>query len=291
MGIGLDYYLGEPKRFHPLVGFGSAAQAVEKKFNKHTYVSGLLVWLLMALPCVVVAFVIGGNVVVDSLLIYLAIGRKSLVQHAQAIMKPLLNNDTAAARIQLQKIVSRDVAHLDNTGIAKASVESVLENASDSTFAALFWYLVAGAPGVVLYRVANTLDAMWGYRSERFTKFGYVSAKVDDILNYIPARLVAFSYALLGNYDKALSCWRSQAPLCDSPNAGPVMAAGAGALSISLGGSYRHANKPYQKPALGIGKAACAADIKRAITLMNNTLLLWLGVIVVLGAAIALGGN
>jgi adenosylcobinamide-phosphate synthase len=132
---------------------------------------------------------------------------------------------------------------------------------------------------VVLYRLSNTLDAMWGYRNARYNEFGWAAARLDDVLNYLPARLTALSYTLLGNTRSAWSCWRRQAPCWDSPNAGPVMAAGAGALQVKLGGEAIYDGKLEQRPDLGCGKAAVPADISRAVALVQRTLYLWLAVI------------
>lgn len=158
-------------------------------------------------------------------------------------------------------------------------MESALENGSDAVFAPLFWLVVAGAPGVMLYRLANTLDAMWGYRNARFTGFGWAAARIDDVLNWIPARLTAMNYALLGHTADALRCWRTQAPQWSSPNAGPVMAAGAGSLRVRLGGAARYEGVEEARPPLGTGKPATAVDITRALTLVSRTLWLWLGVL------------
>jgi adenosylcobinamide-phosphate synthase len=148
---------------------------------------------------------------------------------------------------------------------------------------------VAGGPGAVLFRLANTLDAMWGYRNRRFLHYGRVAARIDDALNYVPARLTALSYVLLapGATGRRLAwrCWREQAPAWSSPNAGPVMASGAGALGLALGGAARYDGEIEQRPPLGRGAPAAAGDIERAWRLVWRTTLLWLA----LAAIAALG--
>jgi adenosylcobinamide-phosphate synthase len=128
---------------------------------------------------------------------------------------------------------------------------------------------------------------MWGYRNPRYNEFGWAAARLDDVLNYLPARLTALSYTVLGNTNSAWHCWRQQAPRWDSPNAGPVMAAGAGALQVKLGGAAIYHGKLEQRPELGCGKTAVPADIARAVTLVQRTLYLWLLVITLAAVAIA----
>jgi adenosylcobinamide-phosphate synthase len=221
-------------------------------------------------------------------LLYFAIAPRSLREHAGRVADAFAAEDLPDARRQVSMMVSRDTRQLDESGVARATVESVLENGNDAIFAALFWFVLAGAPGVLLYRLSNTLDAMWGYRNERYYYFGWAAARLDDVLNFIPARLTALSYALVGHTRSALQCWRQQAAAWDSPNAGPVMAAGAGALRVQLGGAAIYHGEMEQRPSLGCGIAAGAADIMRAVQLVRNTLYLWL--IVITFAALLLAG-
>jgi adenosylcobinamide-phosphate synthase len=217
------------------------------------------------------------------LCLYLAIGARSLEQHANAVADALERNDLPLARTRVGMIVSRDTSQLDETGVACATVESVLENGSDAIFAAIFWFLLLGAPGAVLYRLANTLDAMWGYRNERYLYFGWAAARFDDVLNFIPARLTALTYLLLGNAKSAWRCWRRQAPTWYSPNAGPVMAAGAGAMELTLGGPAIYHGAVKERPALGTGRTPQGKDIRRAVKLVNRGVWLWVIVALVGG--------
>lgn len=288
----LDRLLGELPRWHPLVGFGAFANALERRLNRGAserprFLIGVLALVLALLPfvaaaCFVETLPAPWNSLVAVLLLYFAIGARSLREHALAVALPLQRNDLPVARRRLSYIVSRDTAALNESQVARAAVESVLENGADAIFAALFWFVLLGAPGVVLYRLSNTLDAMWGYRTPRFQYFGWAAARFDDLLNLIPARLTALTYALLGRTSTALRCWRTQAPLWYSPNAGPVMAAGAGALGIELGGPAPYHGQVKQRPRLGEGEAARPGDIARAVRLVDLGLVSWV-VLLLLG--------
>jgi adenosylcobinamide-phosphate synthase len=281
-GAGLDRLLGEVKRWHPLVGFGALANAIERAFNRGAWrrASGFLAWALIVLPCAALAFWATPHNVpgwtVDVFLLYLALGGRSLAEHAARVAADLAAGDLAAARQHVGWMVSRDTCELDESGVAKACVESTLENGNDAVFGALFWFALLGGPGAVLFRLANTLDAMWGYKNERFLQFGWAAARIDDVLNYIPARLTALSYAVFGKTRIALASWRAQAPSWESPNAGPVMAAGAGSLGLALGGSAIYHGQLEARPTLGQGRPASGADIARALQLVRRSLVLWL---------------
>lgn len=292
-GVGLDAWLGEPRRWHPLVGFGHLAQRIEQRLNsggRGWRSHGVSGWCLAVLPPVLLVWLLSLSSLgwlVDILVLYFALGLKSLGQHALPVAQALRLGNLGEARRRVGYLVSRRTSELDACGVARAGTESVLENGADAVFASLFWFAVLGAPGVLLHRLSNTLDAMWGYRNERFERFGWAAAKIDDVLNYVPARLVALTYALLGRTATALRCWRRQAPQWDSPNAGPVMAAGAGALQVQLGGSAIYHGVEEQRPQLGEGAPAQARDIERALNLVYLGVLLWLVGLVIGGVYLA----
>jgi adenosylcobinamide-phosphate synthase len=210
------------------------------------------------------------------LLLTFALGHRSLYDHGVAVVHALEKGDDASARRLAGLMVSRDTEQL---GVEGATTESVLENGNDGIFGALFWFVIAGAPGCLVYRLTNTLDAMWGYRNQRYRDFGWAAARLDDLLNYLPARFTALGYALAGASGRALRCWRNQAAAWESPNAGPVMAAGAGALGITLGGPACYGGRWRSRPPLGWGRPPRTADITRALNLVRATLGLWLCVL------------
>lgn len=299
----LDAALGEPRRWHPLVGFGRWAQWLERQLNPRSgthpplvlRLRGILAVLIAVVPWVLLlagitipafdssspAIRYAGYLAAIGAL-YFALGHQSLREHALNVHSALSKDDLTQARTKVSFIVSRDTGQMDSQAVASAAVESVLENGNDAVFGALFWFLVAGAPGVLLYRLANTLDAMWGYRTPRYLYFGWAAARLDDVLNFVPARLTALTYALIGHTGSALRCWRSQARVWESPNAGPVMAAGAGALGVGLGGGAYYHGQWEERPALGIGPPADAASIPAALRLVRLGVFLWLLVVILI---------
>jgi len=287
-GVTLDMLLGETSRWHPLVGFGRLASLLERRMNKSPNQQsariwrGALAWMLAVLPLVLLtalalhALPTAAALGAHAVLLYFCIGLRSLRDHTVPIAQAIAADDLAAARHLTSRIVSRDTENAKPADLSKAAVESLLENGNDAVFGTLFWFVIAGGPGALLFRLVNTLDAMWGYRTARYNLFGRVAARVDDALNWVPARLTAMSYALLGQTRQALQCWRSQAPSWPSPNAGPVMSSGAGALGLALGGAATYDGMIETRPLLGIGSEARGADIKRAWQLVLRTTMLWL---------------
>jgi len=297
-GVLLDLMLGEARRWHPLVGFGNLAMTLERRLNRSAlrFWRGVLAWALAVLPLTAVAALLVQRLGVNgalawiahAVMLYFCLGLRSLRDHNLPIADALAQSDLPNARLLTARIVSRDTTSASEIELTKASAESLLENGNDAVFGTLFWFIIAGGPGAVLFRMANTLDAMWGYRTARLLQFGCTAARIDDALNYIPARLTALSYVLLApglqGKLRAWQCWRTQAPAWSSPNAGPVMSSGAGALGVQLGGAAIYDGEVEQRPPLGEGQPATGADISRAWRLVARTTVLWLAVACVIAA-------
>lgn len=289
LGVILDRLFGELPRWHPLVGFGYCTSLLERWSNRGSLrlLRGAAAWSVLSLPLPTLLWWLlppQHAWIANGIALYFALGSRALIEHGLRVEEALATGNLPAARIRVGFLVSRETASMDEGAVVRATLESLLENGNDAIFGALFWCAVAGAPGVILFRLANTLDAMWGYRNERFELFGKFAARADDVLNYLPARLTALSYALLGHTRDALSCWRAQAPAWSSPNAGPVMAAGAGSLRICLGGAAIYEGQVEPRVTLGTGALARAGDIPRACALIVHSILLWLACAAILEA-------
>ncbi|WP_137161867.1 CobD/CbiB family cobalamin biosynthesis protein, partial [Blastococcus sp. CCUG 61487] len=177
-----------------------------------------------------------------------------------------------AGRAALPALAGRDPRSLDADGLARATVESVAENTSDAAVAPLFWGAVAGLPGLLGYRAVNTLDAMVGHRSPRYERFGWAAARLDDVANWVPARLtaaltVACAPLVGGSAPGALRTWLRDGAAHPSPNSGRCEAAAAGALGVRLGGRNVYGSRVEDRPSLGSGRAPEPADIGPAIRL------------------------
>ncbi len=292
LAVLLDHWLGDPKKYHPLVFFGQLANLAENilRYQHHPALlqklSGFIALLLLLIPFSILVFSITQYSIVNTLftpvILYFCIAANSLKQHALLVFQALENNNIQLAKNRVAMIVSRQTDKMLANDVRKATIESVLENGADAIFAPIFWFIIAGPTGVIIYRLSNTLDAMWGYKNQRFLHFGWAAARFDDCLNWIPARLTALSYAYLGHSKQAFSCWNTQASLLDSPNAGPVMTSGAGSLNLQLGGPAWYHGKLKNKVYFGTDKPPTNADIIRANTLITNTLRLWVLIIIIL---------
>ncbi|WP_104525981.1 cobalamin biosynthesis protein [Blastococcus atacamensis] len=280
LGVLADALLADPRTHHPVAGFGTVAAALERRAWRNSRPAGAAFWLTL----------VGGTVslgaaadrasrhrpvlrtALTAAATWAVLGGTSLGRAADRMHGALAAGDVDAARAVLPSLAGRDPSTLEEAGLVRATVESVAENTSDAAVAPLFWGAVAGLPGLLGYRAVNTLDAMVGYRSPRYERFGWASARADDVANWLPARLtaaltVAVAPAAGGSAAGAWRAWRRDGAAHPSPNAGRCEAALAGALGRQLGGRNVYGGRVEDRPVLGDGPAPGRDDIARAVRL------------------------
>lgn len=279
-GIAADALLGDPRRGHPVAVFGRAAQALQDRVYADSRVRGVMYAAGCVLPVMTAAAMADqlskrqpwARLVLTATTTWAVTGAASLASEAERIRAALEAGDLAAARAVLPSLCGRDPTGLDEAEVARAVIESVAENTSDGAVAPLLWGAVAGPGGLAAYRAVNTLDSMVGYRSPRYERFGWTSARLDDVANWVPARLtgllaVACAPVAGGSPAAAWRAMRTYGPRHPSPNAGRCEAAFAGALGIRLGGTNAYDGVTENRPWLGDGRIPGPADIGRAIRL------------------------
>lgn len=268
IGLLLDRVVGEPRAFHPVAGFGTAMGHVEDAVWRDGRAAGV------AYTATGVAFGATAGWATHSTAVAVGISAagRELRAVARAIGDRCEAGDLDGARDLLPSLVGRDPSGLDVSGVAAAVIESLAENSVDAVVAPALWGAAAGAAGAGGYRAVNTMDAMVGHRSERYERFGWASARLDDAANYVPARAFAALVVAVAprRASAVLAAVREQAPAHPSPNAGVAEAAVAAALGIELGGPLRYGDRHEDRPALGHGPRPDAADIARAIHLVDR---------------------
>jgi adenosylcobinamide-phosphate synthase len=283
-----DHLLGDPRRGHPVAAFGRAAGAVERVLWRdhrgwgalHTAVCVGGAVSLAAVATRSVRSSRTASVALTAAATWAVVGGTSLAREARAVGRALEAGDIEGARARLPHLCGRDPQALDADGIARAVVESVAENTSDAVVGALVWGAVAGVPGLVGFRAVNTLDAMVGHKSPAYRRYGWASARLDDVAGWPGARLTAvLATAAGGDPRGAVRAWRTDAARHPSPNAGPVEASFAGALGVRLGGTLSYGGRVEHRPVLnGDGRTVAVPDIERAVRLSRRVGLLALGV-------------
>ncbi|SDE84972.1 adenosylcobinamide-phosphate synthase [Blastococcus fimeti] len=288
LGAAADLLLADPRRAHPVAGFGTVAGALESRVWRDSRAAGTghAVALVAAASGIGVLLDRGtrrrpvARTVVTGAATWTVLGGTSLGRAARVMRTALDSGDVAAGRAALPALAGRDPRSLDADGLARATVESVAENTSDAAVAPLFWGAVAGLPGLLGYRAVNTLDAMVGHRSPRYERFGWAAARLDDVANWLPARLtaaltVACAPLVGGSAPGALRTWLRDGAAHPSPNSGRCEAATAGALGVRLGGRNVYGSRVEVRPLLGAaGRAPTPADIGAAVRLSRAV---WLG--------------
>jgi adenosylcobinamide-phosphate synthase len=261
LGAGLDLILGDPRWLpHPVRGIGLLISRLEgilrKVPNERLGGWALVSGVLFAVITTVVFTVRFGGTVVAAFWIFTSLAVRSLDEESQKVIDALRRGDLAQARILVGHLVGRDTECLSEADIVRAIFETVAENMSDAIVAPLFYLAVLGVPGMVTYKAVNTMDSMIGYKNDRYIRFGWAAARLDDVANYIPARitagLIVFGAAISRlRWRTAIRAILRDAQLQPSPNAGYPEAALAGALGVRLGGLNYYFGRPVQKPFLG----------------------------------------
>ncbi|MGY4290482.1 adenosylcobinamide-phosphate synthase [Bradyrhizobium sp. LM2.7] len=305
VAMAVDALLGWPSWLfvqigHPVTWLGRLIAAVDAAWNRPSDppelrraagVAGALVAIALAVALgwtLQSALSFGWmQIALVGVLAWPLVALRSLHDHVAAVAKPLQAGDIAGAREAVARIVGRDPATLDDAGIARAAIESLAENASDGIVAPVFWGALFGLPGILGYKAINTLDSMIGHRTERHETFGWAAARIDDVANFVPARLTGFLFVLLApRRAEALSCMTRDARRHRSPNAGWPEAAMAGALGVRLSGPRIYHDSTTNEPWLNEGaRNPLAADITDALAVYRRAMLLLAGVLAILAFA------
>ncbi|GAB2640506.1 cobalamin biosynthesis protein [Kribbella swartbergensis] len=279
LGFAADRLVGDPRRYHPVAGFGQVATRLETHWYDDSRTAGtaytaVLVGTATAAGAIVERLTRQRPIVhtlVTAAATWTVLGARSLDREAEAMAGLLEEKDIPAARDRLSHLCARDATDLEADELARATVESLAENTSDACVAPLLWGGVFGVPGLLGYRAANTLDAMVGYKSAKYLNFGWAAARLDDVLNLLPARACALLTGLAaGRPGAAVEVWQRDAAKHPSPNAGPVEAAFAGALDLRLGGRNRYGDYDEDRGTLGDGPPPTVADVRRTAALARR---------------------
>ena len=292
IAIAIDTAIGWPKALflrigHPVTWLGWQISSLDARLNSPSapfttrkimgVLAAVLTIALAAAPAWWVQSALPpgwAGALIIGILAWPLVAVRSMYQHVVAVADPLAAGDLPAARHAVSMIVGRDPALLDAAGIARAATESLAENTGDGIIAPLFWGLVAGLPGIAAYKAINTLDSMIGHRTQRHEAFGWASAKIDDLANWVPARLTGLIFALASARPvKSLKIMRRDARHHRSPNAGWPEAAMAGALAVRLSGPRQYGDHIAQEPWVNADAPdPTARDVTRALALYRRAM-------------------
>ncbi|REE95756.1 cobalamin biosynthesis protein [Thermomonospora umbrina] len=280
IGVALDVVVGDPRRGHPVAAFGRMAAALERRVHADDRRRGVVYAGVLVAGVAVSGVLLErrartlpyGETAVTAVATWAVLGGTSLGREGRVMAGALEAGDVTAARRRLSHLCARDPSEMGPKDLARATVESVAENTSDAVVAPLVWGALLGVPGLLAYRAVNTLDAMVGYRNERYERFGWAAARLDDVANWVPARLTGLLTVLCapvvgGSMKRSYAMMRRDGGAHPSPNAGRCEAAFAGALGVRLGGVNVYGGRVERRPELGEGPPPDVRDIRSAVRL------------------------
>jgi adenosylcobinamide-phosphate synthase len=285
LALALDRWLPERGGFRLWVWYSDWAESIEQRFNGGLRSQGTFAVLLAIAPILIVIFLatfvlgqIAGALtfLFSVVVLYLCVDLYRLGDVAQAVAAALENGDVAHAAARLKELTGKDTVETTEAGVAHATVEAVLKQGNKLVTAPIFWFLVLGPIGAMLQRLASVLDRLWAHRT----------ARLDDLLSWIPARITAISYAIMGSFEDALHCWRRQAGMWSGLSSGPLLASGMGALHLDT--CEDGEVDAYGNTAINPATLPGAADVRRAVALVWRVMLFWLAVgLLMVGAHLA----
>ena len=287
LGVVLDSLLGDPRWLpHPIRLLGKAIAHCEQRYNQgqKRALKGALITILLVsctgLTVITIQLLLASFPwalsVCNGIFLFYGISNRSLIMEGLKVEALLQKGAIEEARQQLSGIVGRETKNLSPSQMRSAVLETLSENLSDGVVAPLFYFMLAGAPGIMMYKMVNTLDSMIGYKNERFADFGYFAAKLDDVLNFLPARLTAATMLILSPNRRAFAITRRFAKQHTSPNAGYPEAALAGILDCTLGGPSTYHGRTVDKPSLGTTpRPLTHADVLTTCRLNAKVAIVW----------------
>ncbi len=289
-GVILDFLIGDPDWLpHPIVGYGKVIAALERRLNKGSDRQRLRNGAIVAIGLIISVFILSALILhwvfkicapvgyaLIAVGVFYCLAGTTLIREVRGVFDAV-SRSTAEGRKQVARIVGRDTESLDDQEIRTAALETLAENISDGVVAPLFWFALLGLPGMLTYKMVNTLDSMIGYKSDRYLYFGRFAAKIDDIFNYIPARLTAYGMVLMSGKPRLISFVNRFGRKHASPNSGYPEAALAGILNCRFGGPHNYFGQQVWKPWIGsTEKQLTSRDLTLSLKVTRRTILLFI---------------
>lgn len=293
LAVVLDRFLPDRAGFDLIGWYRDWSDSIEQRFNGGLRSQGVGAVLLALAPIVLGVLLLGYvlsqispaiKFVFDVVVLYFCLDLFRLGRAAVSVSEALEEGNFFAANDRLAEFVGKRAADASEAGISRDTVEAVLKKGNSLVIAPLFWFLMLGPAGALLQRLACVLDVSWGHRDRRFAEFGWAAARLDDLLGWIPARITAFSYAMMGSFEDALHCWRREAGMWSDINSGPLLASGLGAMHMN-NCEDNDVIELQDRALAGRGIVADATDVRRVVALVWRVLLFWLAVAVLMSGA------
>jgi adenosylcobinamide-phosphate synthase len=294
LAVVLDRLLPDRHGFKPFAWYRDWAESVEERFNGGRRSHGIGAVLIAIVPIVagvvLVRYVLGEigwllRFAFDIVALYLCLDVYRLGKVAGDVSRSLESGNLDDAEEHLRELAGKGAAEHTETGVARATVEAVLKQGNALVVSPIFWFMVLGPAGAVMQRLSAILDMLWGHRYERFAEFGWAAARFDDVMGWIPARITALSYALMGSFEDALHCWRSRLGVWSDINSGPLLASGFGALHMQACEVPAQESEYEERPMDTMAVVPDASHIRRVVALVWRVLLFWLAIGVLMAGA------